>query len=97
MSNVFIGQGSVVDSCIVDEAVSVGRLCYVGFGAATASSHPQITVLGQGTTVAHRSRIFPSRRVGMQAGRDGFPEGATPAGAPVSASNAANVVLVGQT
>jgi glucose-1-phosphate adenylyltransferase len=63
MSNAFIGYHSIVDSCIVDERVAVGRLCYVGFGKSFLLGDKDITVVGKGVNVPSRTVIRRGSRV----------------------------------
>jgi glucose-1-phosphate adenylyltransferase len=65
MSNAFIGYRSVVDTCIVDEEVNIGKLCYVGFGNSLLAGGDDITVLGKGvnvpshTVMRRNSKVLP--------------------------------------
>jgi len=57
MPNVFVGYHSVVDTCIIDEGVNIGKLCYIGFGKPLLSGDRDITVLGTGVTVPSHTAI----------------------------------------
>lgn len=57
MPNAFIGYHSVVDTCIIDERVSVGKLCYIGFGKSLRARDDDITVLGKGVNVPSHTVI----------------------------------------
>jgi glucose-1-phosphate adenylyltransferase len=65
MSNAFIGYHSVVDSCIIDERVTIGKLCYIGFGKSLLAGDSDITVVGKGvnvpshTVIRRNSRVLP--------------------------------------
>jgi glucose-1-phosphate adenylyltransferase len=65
MPNAFIGYHSVVDTCIIDERVSIGKLCYIGFGNFLRAGDDDITVLGKGvnvpshTVIRRNSRVLP--------------------------------------
>jgi acetyltransferase-like isoleucine patch superfamily enzyme len=63
MSNAFVGYHSVVDSCIIDEGVTVGRLCYIGFGKSFLLGDKDITVVGKGVSVPSRTVIRRGSRV----------------------------------
>lgn len=71
MSNVHIGYHSVVNRCILDEAVRVAKFCYVGFGLDHPGSNGEITLLGRqvevppNTAIGRKCRIMP--RVGPTA------------------------------
>jgi glucose-1-phosphate adenylyltransferase len=57
MRNTFIGYHSVVDTCIIDEGVSIGRLCCIGSGKSVLSGDGEITVLGKGASVPSRTAL----------------------------------------
>jgi glucose-1-phosphate adenylyltransferase len=65
MANSFIGRHSVVDNCILDEGVTVGKLCYLGFGGSVTPGSRKITIVGEGVTVpphtaiCHNCKILP--------------------------------------
>jgi glucose-1-phosphate adenylyltransferase len=66
MPNSFIGYHSVVDTCIIDEGVNIGELCYIGFGKTLLLGDNDITVLGKGvsvpshTVIRRNSRVLPN-------------------------------------
>jgi len=72
MSNTFIGYHSVVDTCIIDEEVNVGKLCYIGFGKSLLSRDCDITVLGKGVTVPSHTVIGRDSRVLPHADKSSF-------------------------
>ncbi len=51
MDNVSVGYHSVVDRCIFDEGATLGKFCYVGFGAEYIPGNGGITLLGKDVTV----------------------------------------------
>lgn len=51
MGNVFIGQHSTVESCIVDEGVSVGRFCHIGLPRLPSLLRERIAVVGKDTVI----------------------------------------------
>jgi glucose-1-phosphate adenylyltransferase len=57
MAETSIGEQSIVNCCILDEEVSVGGFCYVGFGASPVPGDWDITVLGKGVTVPTQTAI----------------------------------------
>jgi glucose-1-phosphate adenylyltransferase len=63
MSDASIGYGSVVDSCILDEKVTIGKLCCIGFGESTLLGGSHITVVGKGVNVPSHTVIRRSSRV----------------------------------
>jgi len=56
------GKG-VVDRCILDEEVNIGKFCYVGFGADSIRGCPNITVLGRDTIVPPGTAVGRNRRI----------------------------------
>ena len=63
MANTMIGKHSVVDYCILDEDVNVGKFCYIGFGASPTRRNAGITALGKGVKVPSYSAIYSSCKV----------------------------------
>jgi len=57
MSNVSVGYHSVVERCIIDEYVNIGKFCYVGFKGSFIPGEREITVLGKGVVVPSNSTI----------------------------------------
>jgi glucose-1-phosphate adenylyltransferase len=51
MSNVIVGYHSVVDSCIVDDGVNIGRFCHIGYGTTLMPGDWDVTVVGSGATI----------------------------------------------
>jgi glucose-1-phosphate adenylyltransferase len=66
MANVYIGYHSVVNHCVLDEGVNVGKFCYVGFRTGPISGNDGITVVGKDVTVpqyiaiGHNCKILPN-------------------------------------
>jgi len=89
MANTFIGHRSVVDYCILDEKVSVGRFCFVGFGAARIPLESEVTVLGRGATVPPHTAIGRSCEVLPNVEPSDFGSSAVHAGTMVSRRMAA--------
>ena len=71
MSNTFIGCHSVVDHCILDEGVNVGKFCYLGFGD-TAISGNGVTVLGKEVTVPPHTAICRNCKILPHVGPSDF-------------------------
>jgi len=63
MSNAYIGYHSVVDSCVIDEGVNIGKLCYIGFGKSLLAGDSDITVVGKGINVRSNTVIRRNARV----------------------------------
>ena len=65
MSNTSVGCHSVVDTCVIDEEVNIGKECYIGFGKSLLAEGDDITVLGKGvnvpshTVIRRNSRVLP--------------------------------------
>jgi glucose-1-phosphate adenylyltransferase len=72
MPRVTIGYHSVVDRCILEDGVHVGRLCYIGFGAGPTTGKLGISVLGSElvipdhTAIGHACKV--SDRAALKAG-----------------------------
>ncbi len=84
MENAFVGYRSVVDSCILDEGVNVGRFSYIGFGAALTPVQRGITVLGKGVTVPPHTAIGHNCKVLPYVTPADFPTKSVPSGTIVS-------------
>lgn len=72
MSNVFVGYHSVVDTCIIDEEVNIGKQCYIGFGNYVPAGGDDITVLGRGVNVPSHTVIRRNSRVSPHADTSDF-------------------------
>jgi glucose-1-phosphate adenylyltransferase len=65
MANTSIGDHSIIDRCILDEKVDIGRYCYVGFGRDAQTGKRGITMVGENVNVPHqtvigcKSKIWP--------------------------------------
>ena len=80
MAHSRIGYHSLVDSCILDERVSVGDLCCVGFGGSPARENPKITVLGTQVTVPDQTAVGCGCVIDPHAGPESFCGAALPPG-----------------
>jgi glucose-1-phosphate adenylyltransferase len=65
MANCYIGFHSVIDRCILDEGVKIGKFCYAGLGSGLLLGNWEITVLGKEVTlspyaaIGRRCKVFP--------------------------------------
>ncbi len=84
MPNVFVGYHSVVDTCIIDEGVTIGKLCYIGFGKSLLSGNPDITVLGKEVTIPSHTAIGRSCTVFPHADISSFSGNLITSGSTVS-------------
>jgi glucose-1-phosphate adenylyltransferase len=57
MAKTFVGYHTMVDNCIVDEEVNIGKLCFIGFDFGDPSWKSDLTVLGKGATVPSYTAI----------------------------------------
>jgi glucose-1-phosphate adenylyltransferase len=57
MTNAYVGYHSIVDTCVIDEEVNMGKSCYIGFGKSSLPGDSRITVLGKGVTVPSHTAI----------------------------------------
>ncbi|MDD5039477.1 MAG: glucose-1-phosphate adenylyltransferase [Dehalococcoidales bacterium] len=62
MSNVFVGYYSTIESCILDEAVNIGKICYVGFGTGQTGT-AACTVIGREVRVPPHTAIGRDCRI----------------------------------
>jgi glucose-1-phosphate adenylyltransferase len=69
MANTRIGYHSVVDTCILDEGVDIGKFCYIGFGTTPMPQVGEITVVGKDvnlgpqTAIGRKSRVLPGLKL----------------------------------
>jgi glucose-1-phosphate adenylyltransferase len=87
MANVFVGYHSVVDHCVLDEEVNVGKSCYIGFNTGRPLSNSGITVLGKGATVPHRTAIGCNCKVLPHVGQTEFTTNMVSSGTLISPRN----------
>ncbi len=64
MGNIFIGQDSIIESCIVDEDVSIGRFCNIGAEPEHFLPAEDIRILSKDTVIASYTTIGHSLRSG---------------------------------
>jgi glucose-1-phosphate adenylyltransferase len=83
MASTSIGYHSVIDRCILDEGVNVGKFCYVGFGSGMASGNREITVLGKDVTVPDYTAIGRRCQVLSHVEASAFSAGIIPSGSTV--------------
>jgi glucose-1-phosphate adenylyltransferase len=83
MANAHIGYHSIVDSCLLDEGVQIGKFCYIGFGSTLLPGHQEITVLGKEVVVPGNTAIGRKCKVLPKAGPDDFDGSLVPSGAIV--------------
>jgi ADP-glucose pyrophosphorylase len=63
MAETIIGAHSVVDRCILDEGVNIGRFCYIGFGKSHTSEVGGITLVGKDVNVPPQTAIGRNSKV----------------------------------
>jgi UDP-3-O-[3-hydroxymyristoyl] glucosamine N-acyltransferase len=80
ITDAFIGYHSIVDGCIIDENVYIGKFCYVGFGAGILPGNQEITVLGKDVTVPDHTAIGQNCSVRPGLGPEAFGKRLIPAG-----------------
>lgn len=67
MFNTVIGQGSVIDCCIVDKEVVVGQHCHLGYGDDYAANSQEPGRLNTGITLIGKRAVIPD---GIRIGRN---------------------------
>lgn len=80
MADSRIGYHSVIDRCVLDERVNVGKFSYVGFGTGLMPGNWEITVLGKDVTVPDRTAIGRKCRIVPGLQPDAFGTRVVPAG-----------------
>jgi glucose-1-phosphate adenylyltransferase len=85
MANTSIGYHSVVDSCILDEGVNIGKFCYLGFGGSLLSGNSDVTVIGKDVVVPGHTAIGRMCKVLPKAGLSDFTGSMVPPGTIVRA------------
>jgi glucose-1-phosphate adenylyltransferase len=86
MANASINYHSIVDRCVLDEGVNVGRFCCIGFGASLLPGDPQITVVGKNVTVPDRTTMGCKCRIMPGLGPAAFSARLVPAGTSLANS-----------
>ena len=85
MANTHIGYHSVVNTSIVDEAVEIGKLCYVGFGKSLLPEGMAITVIGKDVVIPDHTAIGRKCKILPKAGLGDFAGGVVPSGTIIRA------------
>jgi glucose-1-phosphate adenylyltransferase len=80
MPRVTIGFHSVVERCILEDGVHVGRFCYLGFGAGVRSEKCGISVIGAEVVIPDRTAIGHDCKVSHGAKRTAIEAGIVPSG-----------------
>ncbi len=81
MADTSIGFHSIVEGCITDENVRIGKFSFMGFGAVTSNS--AITVIGRDVIVPDRTAIGRKCIVRPGLGPEAFPGRLIPSGTTV--------------
>jgi len=76
MTNSFVGEYSVVERSILDEGVSIGRFCYIGFGTNLVPGDRGITMVGKGVTVPGHTAIGYNCKIMPGVGAEDFAKSA---------------------
>jgi glucose-1-phosphate adenylyltransferase len=86
MGSTSIGFHSIVDRCILDEGVNIGKFCYVGFGTQELPGVWDITMLGKEVNVPAQTSIGRKCKVLPGLGAGAFESGSIAHGTVVSAA-----------
>lgn len=84
MANCYIGFHSVIDRCILDEKVNIGKFCYIGFRDNLSLDNEGITVLGKSVIVPSYTAIGRKCKVLPRVGTDAFVTNLVPSGSVLS-------------
>ena len=93
MANVFVGYHSMVDHCILDEEVNIGKSCYIGFRSGLLPGDSDITVLGKGVTVPPYTAVGCGCKVLPHVGQAEFATNMVPSGTDIPPRTRGNVTL----
>jgi UDP-3-O-[3-hydroxymyristoyl] glucosamine N-acyltransferase len=93
MPNVSVGYHSIVDTCVIDEEVNIGKSCYIGFGKSSLPGDSRITVLGKGVTVPSHTAIGRNCTVFPHVDTSGFRGNLIASGSIISQQGSAQNVL----
>ena len=80
MADTSVGFHSIIDGCIIDEQVNIGKYCYIGYGAALRPGGESISVLGKNVIVPDRTAIGRSCSVRPGLGPEAFDGRMIPSG-----------------
>lgn len=72
MKDTFIDYHSIIDHCVLDEKVNVGKYCYLGIGGTVTSGKRSITVVGEGVTVPSHTAVGRNCKVQPHVGPSDF-------------------------
>jgi glucose-1-phosphate adenylyltransferase len=86
MDNTHIGFHSIVDTCMLDEGVTVGKYCYLGFGLSPIPGVCEITTLGKDVKVPPQTAIGRKCKIHPGLGTEAFGSRFVASGTVVSAS-----------
>ena len=84
MANAIIDKHSVIERCVLDEEVKVGRFCHIGFGKTLIPGDWDITVLGRGVRVPPYTCIGRNCMILPDVGPADFTSRMIPSGTVVS-------------
>jgi glucose-1-phosphate adenylyltransferase len=80
MPRVTIGYHSIIDRCILEDGVHIGRSCYIGFGAGPTAVKLGISVLGSELVIPDRTAIGHACKVSIGVERAALKAGVIPSG-----------------
>jgi glucose-1-phosphate adenylyltransferase len=72
MANSFISYHSVVDHCILDEGVNVGKFCCLGFEGSADPEGLTLTLVGEGVTIPSFTAVCRNCKILPHVGPDDF-------------------------
>lgn len=72
MDNSHIGLHSIIDTCMLDEGVTIGEYCYLGYESSSVSGACEITTLGKSVIVPSHTAIGRKCKVLPGLGSDAF-------------------------
>lgn len=86
MADAHIGYHSVIERCILDEGVSIGKYCYIGFGHGLVQGDwgMDTTVLGTRVVIPPYTAVGRNCRILPYVGPEDFTNTAIPSGSIIS-------------
>lgn len=91
LAKVLVGYHSVVERSVLDEGVSIGKFCYIGFGNSRLPVNEEITIIGEGVSIPPSTAIGRNCQIMPHVGIADFSTNMVPPGSAVSACSPANV------
>jgi glucose-1-phosphate adenylyltransferase len=83
LANGHIGYHSVIDKCIVDEGVNVGKNCFIGLGASLIPGDWEVTVIGKEAAIPPHISVGRNCKICPGVNETDFTTAAVPSGTTI--------------